>query len=102
MQHWRKVLPIRVLEIRYEALVAGLEDESRRLIDFLGLEWDPACLAFHETERAVMAASRWQVRQPVYSGSVGRWRHYRQHLGPLLHELDGLVPADDEGAASAG
>ncbi len=100
--HWRKVLPIPILEIQYETLVANLAAESRRLIDFLELEWDPACLAFHETERTVLTASHWQVRQPLYASSVGRWRHYRHHLGPLLRELEGLVPADDEDPVPAG
>jgi hypothetical protein len=95
LDHWRAVLPIPVLEVQYERLVANLETESRRLIDFLGLEWDPACLSFHETDRAVMTASRWQVRQPLYSSSAGRWRHYRRHLGPLLRELEGTVPAGE-------
>jgi tetratricopeptide (TPR) repeat protein len=95
MDHWRQVLPISILEIQYETLVGNLEAESRRLIDFLGLAWDPACLSFHETERAVATASHWQVRQPLYASSAGRWRHYRRHLGPLLRELEGLVPADD-------
>ena len=81
--------------MRYEALVGDLEGQSRRLIDFLGLDWDPACLAFHETERTVLTASLWQVRQPLYGSSVGRWRHYRKHLGPLLEGLKGLVPAEE-------
>ncbi len=102
IEHWRKVLPVSILEIQYETLVANLAAESRRLIDFLGLEWDPACLAFHETERTVLTASYWQVRQPLYASSVGRWRHYRHHLGPLLRELEGLVPADDEDPVPAG
>ena len=76
-------------------MVADLEGESRRLIDFIGLPWDPACLAFHTTERQVMTASLWQVRQPLYASSVGRWRHYRRHLGPLIARLEGLVPADE-------
>ena len=92
LAHWLKVLPLPVLEVRYEDLVANLEAESRRLIEFLGLGWDPACLAFHETERPVLTASVWQVRQPLYSRSVGRWRHYREHLGPLLDGLRGLLP----------
>ncbi len=91
VQHWRKVLPLKMLEIEYETLVSNLEAESRRLIGFLGLEWDPACLDFHKTERTVQSASYWQVRQPLYATSVGRWRHYRSHLGPLLNELNGLV-----------
>jgi hypothetical protein len=102
MGHWRNVLPLPILEIQYETLVANLESESRRLIEFLGLEWDPACLAFHETERPVMTASLWQVRQPIYASSIGRWRHYRHHLGPLLQELEGLVPADDAYPSHAG
>jgi hypothetical protein len=95
MDHWHEVLPISILEIQYETLVDNLETESRRLIDFLGLEWDPACLSFHDTERAVATASHWQVRQPLYGTSVGRWRHYQRHLGGLLRQLEGLVPADD-------
>jgi tetratricopeptide (TPR) repeat protein len=94
MEHWRKVLPLRILEVQYESLVGNLEAESRRLIDFLGLEWDPACLSFHETERTVLTASHWQVRQPLYDSSVGRWRHYQKHLGPLLKELAPVLPTE--------
>ena len=86
LAHWCATVPLPILEVQYEDLVANLETESRRLIAFLGLEWDPACLAFHETERPVMTASVWQVRQPLYSSSAGRWRHYRKHLGPLLRD----------------
>ncbi len=82
--HWRAVLPLRMLEIQYEELVADQEGQSRRLIEFLGLPWDPACLRFHQTRRTVATASVWQVRQPIYTRSVGRWRHYQRHLGPLL------------------
>lgn len=96
MKHWRAVLPLRMIEIDYETLVADLEGESRRLIAFLGLEWDPNCLAFDTTERLVTTASYWQVRQPLYKSSVGRWRNYRRHLGPLLHGLTGLVPAGED------
>jgi tetratricopeptide (TPR) repeat protein len=95
LAHWLRVLPLPVLEVRYEDLVQNLEAESRRLIAFLGLEWDPVCLAFHETDRPVMTASVWQVRQPLYSSSVGRWRHYRKHLGPLLHGLKEMLPEEE-------
>jgi tetratricopeptide (TPR) repeat protein len=94
-RHWRAALPLRMLEVQYENLVSDLEGESRRLIDFLGLPWDPTCLAFHETDRPIMTASVWQVRQPLYASSVGRWRHYRRHLGPLLPGLEGLLPPDE-------
>jgi tetratricopeptide (TPR) repeat protein len=90
--HWRNVLPGRFMEIRYEELVGNLEGESRRLIGFLGLDWDPACLEFHRTERSVTTASVWQVRQELYGSSIGRWRHYQRHLGPLLDGLAGIIP----------
>jgi tetratricopeptide (TPR) repeat protein len=86
--YWRDVLPLKILEVQYETLVADLEGQSRRLIDFLGLPWDPACLEFHRTQRVVLTASDWQVRQPLYTRSVGRWRNYQRHLGPLLEVLD--------------
>ena len=85
--HWRRVLPLRMLTIDYEALVADLEGESRRLIEFLGLDWEPACLEFYKTKRPVLTSSGWQVRQPLYTSSVGRWRKYEKHLGPLLEVL---------------
>jgi len=85
--HWRSALPLRMLTIDYEAVVADLEGESRRLIEFLGLDWEPACLDFHKTERPVMTSSMWQVRQPIYERSLGRWRKYEKHLGPLLEVL---------------
>lgn len=87
--HWQATLPARMtLTVRYEAIVADLEAEARRMVDFLGLPWDPACLAFHRTERQVLTASSWQVRQPIYRSSVGRWRHYQRHLGAMLQILD--------------
>jgi hypothetical protein len=86
-EHWRRVLPLRVLTVDYEALVADLEGESRRLISFLGLDWEPACLDFQKTERPVLTASAWQVRQPLFTRSVGRWCKYERHLQPLLQVL---------------
>jgi hypothetical protein len=87
MAHWRKVLPGRMFEIQYETLVAEQEAMSRAIIAHCGLEWDPRCLAFHEHERQVRTASFWQVRQPLYATSVGRWRHYEKYLGPLKTAL---------------
>jgi tetratricopeptide (TPR) repeat protein len=82
--HWLRVLPLDILAIDYEDLVSDPEGEGRRLIEFLGLEWEPACLDFHRTERAVLTASAWQVRQPLYRRSIGRWRCYEPYLKPLL------------------
>ena len=58
------------------------------MIEFIGLPWDPRCLQFHETARAVVTASNWQVRQRIYSSSVGRWKHYEKFIGPLLELRD--------------
>ncbi|HVT81950.1 MAG TPA: sulfotransferase [Phycisphaerae bacterium] len=87
--HWRRVLPLRMLDVHYEKLVTDQETESRRLLQFLGLPWDPACLRFHETERTILTASFWQVRQPMYTRSIGRWRHYEPHLARLCEVLGG-------------
>jgi hypothetical protein len=78
------VLPANtLLEVPYEALIEEPESWTRRMVDFLGLPWDPRCLAFHETERAVTTASKWQVRQKISRASIDRWRNYDQFLGPL-------------------
>ncbi|MDH4320516.1 MAG: tetratricopeptide repeat protein [Desulfobulbaceae bacterium] len=94
MAHWRDILPPGAfLDLRYEELVADTETQSRRLLDFCGLPWDDACLAFHATERKVRTASITQVRQPIYTTSVERWRRYGNTLAPLLDALGDLVPA---------
>ena len=88
MEHWRKVLPIQILELDYEKLVENQEAQSQKLIDWIGLQWDPACLEFHKTTRLVKTASVTQVRQPMYSRSVGRWKNYEAQLHPLLQSLN--------------
>lgn len=91
MRHWYALLPGRIHECRYEAMIADQEAESRRLIDFLGLPWDEACLNFHETERSVTTPSRWQVRQPIYASSVKRWKRYENKIQPLIEALGDLA-----------
>ena len=92
MDHWRTVLPAgAMLDVRYEEVVENLEQQVRRLLEFCGLSWDDRCLSFHQTARTVATASTVQVRRPLYDSSVGRWRRYEKHLGPLLAELSGLV-----------
>ncbi|MGC1524100.1 MAG: sulfotransferase [Steroidobacteraceae bacterium] len=84
MAHWRVVLPPGfILEVPYEDLVADQEVWSRKILDFIGLEWDPRCLEFHKNKRQVVTASAWQVRQQIYKDSVCRWRHYENFIGPL-------------------
>lgn len=87
MRHWEGVLPMPVHEYVYETVVGNLEDQVRFLISFLGLDWDPACLNYYENDRRVNTPSRWQVRQPLYDKSVGRWRRYESHLEPLKAAL---------------
>jgi len=80
--------------VPYEQLVMDTETWSRRMVDFVGLEWDARCLDFHRTERSVVTASRWQVRQAMSTSSVGRWRNYEHYLGPLAAlSPDSGVPA---------
>lgn len=98
MRHWQRALALEVLEVDYAALVSDIDPQSRRLIAFLGLPWDDACLAFHATERAVQTPSRWQVRAPAHTGSIARWKPYAAWLGPLVEALD--VPAASDGGLS--
>ncbi|MHB8815818.1 MAG: tetratricopeptide repeat-containing sulfotransferase family protein [Steroidobacteraceae bacterium] len=87
MAHWRAVLPIPIHEVRYEDMVSKPEATIRALIRHCALDWDPACLAFQKTDRTIQTPSRWQVRQPIYQSSVGRWRHYRIHMHSLIQFL---------------
>jgi tetratricopeptide (TPR) repeat protein len=82
--HWRAVLPTGfILEVPYEELVADQEMWSRKMLDFIGLEWDSRVLEFQTTKRQVVTASAWQVRQKIYNSSVARWRNYEKFIGPL-------------------
>jgi tetratricopeptide (TPR) repeat protein len=89
MSHWRSVLPANsILDVSYEKVVEDIEGQSRRLIEYCGLPWDERCLDFNKNKRPVKTASAVQVRQPLYRGSIERWRRYEAGLGPLLHELE--------------
>ena len=91
MAHWRDALLLPILDVTYEDTVGDLEGQARRLIDFLGVPWDNCCLDFHSSGRAVQTPSRWQVRQPIYSRSVGRWKRYVDHLPELEQAFSGLA-----------
>ena len=97
MDHWRRVLPAgRILDVRYEDVVADLAGQARRMIAHCGLDWHDRCLAFHETGRPVHTASTVQVRQPIYRSAVGRARRFVPYIQPLLDALsaaDGTPPA---------
>jgi hypothetical protein len=90
MEHWRKVLPSPLLEVDYEETVTDLEGVARRLVDWCGLPWEPGCLKFHQLKRPVRTASVIQVRQPVFTTSLGRWKNYEQALGSLFARLAGV------------
>lgn len=89
MDHWRTALPDKLLyDISYEDVVADLEGEARKLIDFVGLKWEDECLSFNENKATVRTASAAQVRKPIYKSSVEKWRLYEKHLGPLIDSLE--------------
>ncbi|PPJ43359.1 MULTISPECIES: tetratricopeptide repeat-containing sulfotransferase family protein [unclassified Pseudoxanthomonas] len=101
MRHWQNSVPLPILELTYEDLARDPEPWARTIIDFAGLPWDPACLEFHQNERGVQTPSRWQVKQPIYTRSIGRWRHYEAYLGPLLDVLEpDTYPAMSDGPAT--
>ena len=98
IDHWHTVLPDFVLDVQYEEVVADLEPQVRRILDFCNLPFEEECLRFYETERAVKTASSEQVRQPIYSSSVNLWRNYEPFLETLVHiltpRLQGLAAED--------
>ncbi len=91
MDHWHEVLPGRVLDVQYEDVVADLEGQVERILEYCELEWEESCLKFHETDRSVKTASSEQVRQPIYASSVNTWRHYEPHLDVLIETLAPLL-----------
>jgi tetratricopeptide (TPR) repeat protein len=98
MAHWRSVLPPgALLDVRYESLIADFEKEARRIVAHCGLPWDDACLSFYDAARQVNTASFAQVRQPIYTDSLARWRRYEKHLAPLTVALGDAASADPTG-----
>lgn len=91
MDHWDEVLPGKVLHVQYEDVVADLETQVKRILDYLELPWEDACLNFHDTERAVRTASSEQVRQPIYTSSIDSWRHYEDWLEELKEVLEPIL-----------
>ena len=94
--HWQTALPAeQFLEVSYEGIVADLEGQSRRIMDFLGLPWEDGILRFHESDAPVTTASAAQVRKPIYASSVGKWRNYAEQLEPLRAKLETLLPPNE-------
>ncbi len=84
LHHWQRIFPGEILEIQYEDVIADPEASARRLLDYIGVEWEPQVLKFNELDRPVKTASVWQVRQPIYQTSKAKWRRYERHLAPLI------------------
>jgi tetratricopeptide (TPR) repeat protein len=105
VDHWHQLAPGFVLDVHYEQVVADLDTQVRRMLEFCKLPFEPECLRFHETDRAVKTASSEQVRRPIYSSSVNLWRNYEQHLGELVEilgpQLQRLPQADRPGPIPA-
>lgn len=83
MEHWESVYPGRICHVKYETVLAQQESETRRMLDFLGLDFEASCIDFHKTQRKVSTASFMQVRQPIYKTSQNRWMNYRNELREL-------------------
>lgn len=92
IEHWHNVFPGQIMDVVYEDLVEDSETWARKMIDFLGLEWEPGVLNHQDLDRPVKTASVWQVRQPVYTTSKARWKRYEAHLGPLEDALK-IIPS---------
>ena len=87
MDHWRSALPTPIHEFDYEEIVSDFENSARRMVSAAGLDWDPACVEFHRSSRSVHTGSRVQVRRPLHTRSVARWKHYERELADLFAAL---------------
>jgi hypothetical protein len=88
MRHWRNVLGDRIIEVAYEELVSSHEDQTRILLDRIGVDFEDACLTFHQNETATASASSTQVREKIHTRSVGRWKRFAKQLMPLQKYLE--------------
>ncbi len=102
MRHWHAVLPGQVLDVHYEETVTDLEGQVRRILEHCGLAFEASCIRFHETERAVNTASSEQVRQPIYTSGLGKWRRYEEHLDLWKEQLADIVSELPEVVRNAG
>ena len=91
MHHWNQLFPGEILEVNYEDVVEDLEGSARRMLDYIGVDWEPRVLAFNELDRPVKTASVWQVRQPIYKTSKAKWMRYQNHLAPLIQGTNAKI-----------
>ncbi len=102
MAAWKTALDLAILDVSYEKLVADPETQSRRIVDFAGLEWTDSCLEPQRTARGVLTASQWQVRQPINTASVARWKRYEPWLAPMIEAMGGMGWIEREVADAGG
>ncbi|MCH7822137.1 MAG: sulfotransferase [Proteobacteria bacterium] len=102
MKHWHEVLPGKVLDVHYEEVVTDLESQVRRILEHCGLSFEQSCVDFHKTDRAVKTASSEQVRQPIYTGAMGTWRRYEQHLSLWQEQLGYIIDELPKATRNAG
>ena len=102
MQHWHEVMPCRILDVHYEETVTDLEGQVRRILEHCGLPFEEGCLRYYETDRAVKTASSEQVRQPIYTSALGKWRHYEEHIDLWKQQLGYIVDELPEASRDAG
>lgn len=94
MQHWHQLFPGQILEMNYEDVVEDTEGMARKMLAYIGVDWEPQVLNFSELDRPVKTASLWQVRQPIYKTSKAKWMHYEKHLAPLIQGTNGKITWD--------
>lgn len=94
MHHWNQLFPDGILEIKYEDVVDDLEGSARRMLEYIGVPWEPGVLRFNKLDRPVKTASVWQVRQPIYKTSKARWKRYEKHLAPLIKGTNAKIEGD--------
>ena len=88
VKHWESIEGIEWLDFPYEKVTEDTEGYARKLIDYVGLDWEPDCLNFHETKRQVRTASLSQVREPIYKTSVAKWKNYEREMAPFIEEME--------------
>lgn len=97
MRHWQEVSGLKFIEVDYEDTVSDIEQQARRILEFVGVPWNAAVLDFHQSDRPVQTPSRWQVRQPLYRTSKQRWLNYQSYLAPLIHAARYAQPEETDG-----
>lgn len=95
MHHWQQIFPGEILEVNYEDIVDDIEASARKMLNYIGVSWQPQVLAFNKSKQNITTASMWQVRQPLYKSSKGKWQRYQQYLAPLIKGTNAKIETED-------